>query len=150
MNFAAPSPSRLRLDLTPILGLGLLSILLLLLAMEFSRTSQEVAQRLPATNLARPPAPPASLPVSVQLTDRKTVILGGEEVALDDAPRLLEREYGALEVFSRDPGQAVLIVRADRGSPTGRVQELVEMGQRAGFQRFLFRPRQQGREGAPP
>ena len=149
MKFVAANSSRSAPDPTSILALGLLSVFMFLLVHQFSLAQQEVNLRLPGANLARPPAPSQTLSINVQLTDRKTVILGGTEVSFRDAPRLLKQEHDALEALARGPATATVLVRADRGTPTGRIQELVEMGQRAGFERFLLRPRQEGTGAAP-
>jgi biopolymer transport protein ExbD len=139
MQFAKPSQVRRSLDMTPMIGIVFLVVIFLLVTLTFSLSRQDESIRLPWSELARPPATRLESPVTLQLTRDGTVLLGGREVAFGALPSLLETERNALEAQGRKPSQATVVLRADRDVPTGRVQEVVELGQRVGFERFVFR-----------
>ena len=65
-------------------------------------------------------------PVVVAVTAEGDIVLGGRPV---DVPGLLE----ALQERRRKEGKRLLIVQADKRTPHGRVVEVMDVAQRAGF-----------------
>jgi len=98
--------------------------------------------RLPGGGeLARPLAEASSRSVSVQLTGNDTVIVGADEVPLQVAKLLLERERSAIREKKICLAPSVVIF-ADSNMPTGKVQELILIAQQAGFERILLEERE--------
>lgn len=149
MQFVKPNSVRCPFDLTPMIGIMLLLAVFLLVGLSFSLTSQDETIRLPGSELARPPATPVESPITLQLTSRGTVIFGGVEVAAGDVRTLLENQRDTLKSQGRDPARATIILRADRGAPTGTAQELIDLGQQVGFQRFVLRAKEEDARGKP-
>ena len=147
MQFARQSPVRCDLDVTPMLGVVFPLAIFLLAVLGLSLGARTEAVRLPGSEPARPPAGAIESFVAVQLTGKGAVVLGGREVAADDLRPSLEKQRDALRAQGRDPARATVILQADPAVPTGKVQELMDLAQQAGFQRFSLRARSDGAGG---
>lgn len=122
-----------------------LAVIVYALVAQSQRTSQAIeAARLPWNVLPRPPAGMLEPPVTVLVTSRGTVIVGGVEVPAGDAKSLLQREHDALAAQGRSPARTTVIVRADPAVSTGQVQKVLESGEQSGFERFVLRQSEQG------
>jgi biopolymer transport protein ExbD len=78
-------------------------------------------------------------PITLQLTNKGTVIYAGELVAVTDVGTYLEREKTVMLDAGKEPNAATVIVRADGRSKTGEVQQIIRMCQEKGFERFALR-----------
>jgi biopolymer transport protein ExbD len=78
-------------------------------------------------------------PITLQLTNRGSVIYAGEMVAVSDIGTYLEREKTVMLDAGKEPSAATVIVRADGRSKTGEVQEIIRKCQEKGFERFALR-----------
>lgn len=139
MHFTKPQSIRCIPDLTPMIGIMFQVAIFLLLVLTYALRAQDEAIRLPGSELARPPVARHQSPVVLQVTSRGTVILGAVELPMADVRPLLQRECGAVRFQGIEPARATVIVRADRGVPTGMVQELIELAQKVGFEQFVLR-----------
>jgi len=111
----------------------------LLLALNYGLGGQDASIRLPSSELARPTAARLDAVVSLQVTSQGMVAIDGKTVATAQVEPLLAAQREALKKQGSTPGEATVIVRADRDAPTGRVQELVEIAQKLGYEKFILR-----------
>jgi len=114
----------------------------------FSEADQNELIRLPSSELAKPPDAPLETPITLQVTDRGSVIFGADEVSIDALQPLLTREKQLLEARRDQSAQnATIIIRADRETKTGKVQEVIEICQKTGFDKFALRAKHQDTTG---
>jgi biopolymer transport protein ExbD len=152
MQFAKLDAAGCKPDLTPVVGVALLVALFLLAAIGFSRQGQDESIRLPRSELARPPAARLQSSITLQLTPRGTVLVGGVEVPPEGLRPRLEQLRNASGLPGRSSAPPTVILRADRHAPTGKVQEIIEMAEKLGFEKFLLRAREEqggGKGGSP-
>jgi len=112
----------------------------------FSEAEQNARIRLPSSELAKPPDMPFDSPITLQLTSTGTVLFAGQEVPLAGLEPLLLREAQLLDADpTRNVKDATIIIRADRGAKTGIVQEVIQVCQGTGFEKFALRAKQEER-----
>jgi len=129
-------------DLTPMIDMTFQLIAFFMVLVNFSEAEQDKRINLPASELAIPPEVAFEEPRTVQLTDDGMVIFGGREVPLAGLKPLLIRERQVLERAGKAASIVTVIVRADADAQTGKVQEMVETCQEAGFEKFALRAEQ--------
>jgi len=127
-------------DLTPMIDMTFQLIAFFMVLINFSDAEQDQRINLPSSELAKPPDAPFEEPRYVQLTKDDTVLFAGEEIPIEKLEPILQREKS---VLLRDPDKTTsmvtIIIRADSASKTGRVQELIEICQDVGFEKFALR-----------
>ena len=127
-------------DLTPMIDMTFQLIAFFMVLINFSEAEQNQKVTLPESELAKPPDAPFEEPRYVHLTKDNMVIFAGDEVPIEEVEGLLARER---DVLTRDPTKSAsmvtVIIRADLNSKTGRVQELIEICQKVGFEKFALR-----------
>jgi len=131
-------------DMTPMIDMTFQLIAFFMVLVNFADADQNERIRLPSSELAKPPDRPFESPITLQLTNRGTVLFAGEEVPVLGLKPLLLRERQMLEARQdRSASQATIIIRADREAKTGKVQELIKICQETGFEKFALRAKQQ-------
>jgi len=125
-------------DMTPMIDMTFQLIAFFMVLINFSEADQNERIKLPTSELAKPADKPMVSPITLQLTEKGTVLLAGEEVTVPNVRSLLVRESQLLDT----PGEATIIIRADRKAKTGRVQELIKICQETGFEKFALRAKQ--------
>jgi biopolymer transport protein ExbD len=92
--------------------------------------------------LAKPPEAQLVAPLVLQLTQDDRVIIGGEMIPIPALNRHLqnERRYQELNGTMAD---ATVVLRADANAKTGVVQEVIQMCQNNGFEKFALRAKQE-------
>ena len=138
MQFAKQDAIRCDPELTPMVGVMVQVVIFLLLLLTFSLRAEDQSSRL-AREPARPPATLRPATLFVRATSKGTVILGDAEVPSRGAEALLLRERDILRLEGLDPVRTPVVVQADGEVPTGRVQELIELAQKAGFEKCTLR-----------
>jgi biopolymer transport protein ExbD len=136
---ASGSPSTTDLDLTPLIDRTFQLITFFMFVMNFSEAEQDDRIQLPSSQLAKPVEGALESPITLQLTNKGTVIYAGELVAVTDVGTYLEREKTVMLDAGKEPNAATVIVRADGRSQTGEVQQIIRMCQEKGFERFALR-----------
>lgn len=112
-------------------------------ALNFSEVDTDQRINLPASELARPPEAPYSQPLTVQMTSDETILFGGDEMTPDGLQSALQREAAIIKAFpNKKLSDVTIVIRADRAAKTGKVQEIIQMCQKAGFDMFALRGRQ--------
>ena len=135
-------------DMTPMIDMTFQLIAFFMVLINFSEADQNERIKLPSSELAKPPDAPLKTPITLQLTDRGTVIFGGNEVTVDGLKPLLMREKQILQARGDDSVRtATIIIRADRGAKTGQVQELIKICQSYAFEKFALRAKHQDTTG---
>jgi biopolymer transport protein ExbD len=133
------SPSNTEIDMTPMIDMTFQLITFFMFVMNFSEAEQDDRIQLPSSQLAKPVEGALESPITLQLTNKGTVIYAGELVAVTDVGTYLEREKTVMLDAGKEPNAATVIVRADGRSQTGEVQQIIRMCQEKGFERFALR-----------
>jgi biopolymer transport protein ExbD len=132
-------PSNTDIDMTPMIDMTFQLITFFMFVMNFSEAEQDDRIQLPLSQLAKPVEGAMESPITLQLTNRGSVIYAGEMVAVSDIGTYLEREKTVMLDAGKEPSAATVIVRADGRSKTGEVQEIIRKCQEKGFERFALR-----------
>ena len=132
-------PSKTDIDMTPMIDMTFQLITFFMFVMNFSEAEQDDRIQLPLSQLAKPVEGAMESPITLQLTNRGSVIYAGEMVAVSDIGTYLEREKTVMLDAGKEPSAATVIVRADGRSKTGEVQEIIRKCQEKGFERFALR-----------
>lgn len=132
-------PSATEIDMTPMIDMTFQLITFFMFVMNFSEAEQDDRIQLPLSQLAKPVEGAMESPITLQLTDKGSVIYAGELVSVGDIGTYLEREKTVMLDAGKEPNAATVIVRADGRSKTGEVQEIIRKCQEKGFERFALR-----------
>jgi len=135
-------------DMTPMIDMTFQLIAFFMVLLNFGEGEQDARIKLPSSQLAKPPDAPLQSPLVLQVTERSTVLFGGEELPLEQLRRQLLTERRLLELNGKSPTEATVIIRADANTKTGFVQEVIQKCQENAFEKFALRV-QQG-ENKPP
>lgn len=130
-------------DATPMIDMVFQLICFFMVALNFTEADQNERIQLPTSQLARPPDAPMDFPITLHLTRENTVIVGGEEMAVNQLRPYLIRERGALQIQGKQPADATIIIRADKSQRAGRVQDLIRFCQDNGFEKFVLRAQEE-------
>ena len=133
------SPSTTDIDMTPMIDMTFQLITFFMFVMNFSEAEQDDRIQLPSSQLAKPVEGAMESPITLQLTNKGSVIYAGELVNVSDIGTYLEREKTVMLDAGKEPNAATVIVRADGRSKTGEVQEIIRKCQEKGFERFALR-----------
>ena len=125
--------------MTPMIDMTFQLITFFMFVMNFSEAEQDDRIQLPLSQLAKPVEGAMESPITLQLTNKGSVIYAGEMVAVGDIGSYLEREKTVMLDAGKEPSAATVIVRADGRSKTGEVQEIIRKCQEKGFERFALR-----------
>jgi biopolymer transport protein ExbD len=131
-------------DMTPMIDVTFQLIAFFMFTINLSEAEQDQRVTLPASELAKPPDAPYDHPLTIHLTDRGQFIYAGEALpSLDDLRSALLREKQIIERYAiEELSDVTVIIRADEDARTGLVQEIIQMSQELGFERFALRGKQ--------
>ncbi|HID76257.1 MAG TPA: biopolymer transporter ExbD [Planctomycetaceae bacterium] len=129
-------------DMTPMIDMTFQLIAFFMVLINFSEAEQNERIRLPSSELAKPPEAPLQQPITLQLTPEGTVLVGGEERTIQGLRPILIREGQLLEAAGHSPREATIVIRADRSAKAGKVQEVIQVCQETGFEKFVLRAKQ--------
>lgn len=130
-------------DMTPMIDMTFQLIAFFMVLINFAEGDQDQRIKLPSSELAKPPDAPVEAPLILQLTEQGTVLMGGDRVPIADMTRHLRTEKEIITRQEKRPADASVIIRADRGTKTGLVQELIKKCQEQGFEKFSLRAKQE-------
>ena len=136
---------QLEADLTPMIDMTFQLIAFFMVLVNFTQAEQDARVQLPASSLAKPPEEQAEQPLTIQLayikeTDQYKALVGGDEIDVGQPLEgILGRERRAFGRQGRPAKDVIVIIRAHKDVPTGKVQEVVELCQKTGFERFRLR-----------
>jgi biopolymer transport protein ExbD len=141
MRIARPRvPTSAEMDMTPMIDVTFQLIAFFMFVLNFSEVDTDQRINLPASELARPPQAPYAQPLTVQMTSDDTILFGGDEIGPDSLQSALMREAAIIKAYpNKKLSDVTVVVRADRAAKTGKVQEVIQMCQKAGFDMFALR-----------
>jgi biopolymer transport protein ExbD len=131
------------MDMTPMIDMTFQLLAFFMIIINFSETEQNERIQLPKSVLAKPPDQPLEHPITLHLTTAGTVIYGLDEVSIAALPTYLRRERAVIESERHNVADANIIIRADKRTKTGHVQELIKVCQENQFERFSLRAMEQ-------
>jgi biopolymer transport protein ExbD len=152
MKIKARGPDYVELDYTPMIDMTFQLIAFFMIVINFEAADQDQNVQLPSSLLARPPETAFESPITIQMVGDGRILMGGEYYADAEAIRpLLKNERYLLQSQApteaerkRKLALATIIIRADRQAQTGRVQDIIQVCQDIGFERFTLRARVEG------
>lgn len=141
MRIARPSvPKSAEMDMTPMIDVTFQLIAFFMFVLNFSEIDTDQQINLPASELARPPQTPYAQPLTVQMTKTNTILFAGDEMSPEALQSALMREAEIIKAYpNKKLSDVTVVVRADRFAKTGKVQEVIQMCQKAGFDMFALR-----------
>jgi biopolymer transport protein ExbD len=129
-------------DMTPMLDCCFQLTFFFMLTLNFSSDIQSELIHLPTSEIAKPPERAMETPITVQTMASGMVLFGGDKMTAGALRGPLQREKNMLgSVLGRDMKNATVIIRADRDVPVGKVQEVIQVCQSVGFEKFVLRAR---------
>jgi len=127
-------------DMTPMIDVVFQLIAFFMVLVNFTQVDQDARVVLPTSVLAKPPKEQPEQPLTLQFTKTGTVLISGEEIEVGPALEgVLRRERRALGRMDKAISEVVVIIRAHKDAPTGKVLEAIEVCQAARFERFRLR-----------
>ena len=134
-------------DMTPMIDIVFQLIAFFMIVTNFEQTQADERVVLPADDLARPPLAPRKDEFIINIGFRRdkagnelgdAVVFwpGGENVPVLDLGPKLEQQGRIITAAGDSVPDTTIVIRADREVPTGLVQELIKLGQEAGFTMF--------------
>ncbi|MEQ8846527.1 biopolymer transporter ExbD [Botrimarina sp.] len=130
-------------DMTPMIDMTFQLIAFFMVLINFSDIEQDQRVNLPASQLAKPPDTAYEEPITIQMTADETILFNHQEMGLEQLRTAVRREATLLRSFGDSKfDEATVVIRADRLSRTGKVQEIIQACQDAGFDKFALRGRQ--------
>ena len=136
---------RIELQMTPMIDVTFQLIPFFMFVLNFSEVDQDQRINLPLSELARPPEVAYDEPITIQLTSDDTILFAGNELTPTALKAALVREAQLIRYAEKEISDVTVIIRADRTSKTGKVQELIQLCQEAEFDTFALRGRQSDR-----
>jgi biopolymer transport protein ExbD len=128
-------------DMTPMIDMTFQLIAFFMVLVNFAAEDQNQLIRLPKSELAKPPDTPPESPITLQVTRHGEVLIGGDQYPEPSMIRpALLREKQLLQARPDASFQkATIIIRADRETKTGDVQQVIKVCQDTGFEKFALR-----------
>jgi biopolymer transport protein ExbD len=130
-------------DMTPMIDMTFQLIAFFMVLLNFAEGDQDARIKLPSSELAKPPDAAVEAPLILQLTEQGNVLVIGDSVPVTEMSRYLRTEAELIKRQQKPIADASVIIRADRGTKTGLVQELIKKCQEQGFEKFALRARQE-------
>jgi biopolymer transport protein ExbD len=145
------SVKKVEFDVTPMIDCTFQLVVFFLLTLNFSTSEQSALVRLPRSELAKPPEKAVEIPIVLQMTSSGTVLFNGDFMPPEELQTPLRRERQAIETKrNQSAADATIIIRADRNAKTGQVQEVIQICQQVGFEKFKLRAESALREIKEP
>jgi len=112
-------------------------------ALNFTEVDVDQRINLPLSELAKPPDAPYAVPLTIQMAADESILFGGDELTAGELQSALLREAQIIRAYpNKKLSDVTVVIRADRLAKTGKVQEIIQMCQKAGFDMFALRGRQ--------
>jgi biopolymer transport protein ExbD len=140
MRFRRRPVELLEGDLTPFVDMTFQLIAFFMLLINFSNVEKVEEIELPDSVLARPPETPPEYQIILNLHDDGSVLFSGQLVQRIDLLRpLLNREINVASREGVPQSDINVIIRSDRDTPHGLVQQLMAKCQESELQMFSLR-----------
>lgn len=145
------SPEEMEVDMTPMIDIVFQLIAFFMVITNFEQTQADERVKLPRDALAKPPEvkPDDSLTLNVgyerdmkgEKTDPDPYLFNfadADQVRPLECQELLDREARLYRQKEKDPADVTIKIRADAEVPTGIVQQMIELCQKSGFEKFAM------------
>jgi biopolymer transport protein ExbD len=143
MRISRPKLQTAEMDMTPMIDVTFQLIAFFMFVLNFSDVDTDQRINLPLSELAKPPDAPYVEPLTVQMTREDTVLFAGDEMSLTGLQSALNTEAQIIRAHpTKKTSDVTVIIRADKQIRAGRVQEVIEMCQKAEFDTFALRGQQ--------
>ncbi|MGE0756535.1 MAG: ExbD/TolR family protein [Pirellulaceae bacterium] len=139
MRIKRSEASIVECDMTPMIDMTFQLLAFFMVIVNFTEADQNERIQLPKSVLAKPPDRPLEHPITLHLTRQGTVLYGPDEFSIAALPTYLRRERAVLQSERQNVADANIIIRADKSTKTGKVQELIKVCQENQFERFVLR-----------
>ena len=139
MKIKSHNQAKAEADLTPMIDMVFQLIAFFMVLINFSQSEQNDRVQLPDSELARPAEDKLDFPIVLHLTGEGTVVVGGDEFAIESIRVPLSREITVLSLEKKTAADANIVIRGHRDVAGGRVQDLIERCQDMGFEKFALR-----------
>lgn len=143
MRLAKQTAPAAEADLTPMIDMTFQLIAFFMVLINFSQSEQNDKVVLPTSELAKPVDAPIEFPIIVHLTRDGSVVIGGDEIALDALRSRMAPETAMLKLEGKTNADANIVIRAHQTVPGGRVQDLINRCQELGFEKFALRVKEE-------
>lgn len=132
--------------MTPMIDMVFQLIAFFMVLVNFSEIEQDQRVELPLSELAKPPEEAYVRPLTLQMTGTEEVLINASRdlLSVDEARLQLQREAQIVRAAGEQDliQKVTVVVRADKGARTGKVQEMIKAAQDAGFENFALRGKQ--------
>jgi biopolymer transport protein ExbD len=141
MKFGKANAAGIEPDMTPMIDIVFQLLAFFMFTINLANTEQDQRVTLPASELAKPPDAPYEHPLTIHLSEAGEFIFAGTAYpTLADLRSALLREKQIIERFALEKlANVTIVIRADEDSRTGVVQEIIQLCQELGFERFALR-----------
>lgn len=134
---------KISFDITPMIDCTFQLVIFFMLTLNYSQQDLDDRIKLPGSELAKPVDVMPETSIVLQLTRQNTILVAGDEMPVSGLKNLLSRERKAIEATPRRKlADAVVVIRADQNSETGKVQQIIKIAQDNGFERFVLRAKE--------
>ncbi len=131
-------------DMTPMIDMVFQLIAFFMVLVNFTEADQNQRIHLPSSELAQPPDAPLDSPITINVTSEGTAIMGTTEVPIQGLIPLLKLEHQVINRKTQGlASQATIIIRGDGVTKFGLIQEVIQVCQDVGFEKFALRAKQQ-------
>jgi len=148
MKIKREAKQKVEADMTPMIDMTFQLIAFFMVLINFTEADQDARVQLPQSVLAKPPDGPIDNAIYIHMTGAGTAIYGGEDMNLEALAAVLKRERQVMALENKVVADATVIIRADADAPTGTVQELIQVCQDEGFERFALRVKEKKEFGS--
>jgi len=130
-------------DMTPMIDMTFQLIAFFMVLINFAEDNQDQRINLPQSELAKPPEGMMESPITLQLDKNGNVLYDAQELPLSQIRDKLLGEIDLLKRKEKSVKDATIIIRADSKTPTGQVQDLIQVCQELTFEKFALRAKQE-------
>jgi biopolymer transport protein ExbD len=127
------------MDMTPMIDMTFQLIAFFIMVVNFTKSEVDERVKLPSSELAKPPEKPPEHSLTLQVIADGRVLFLGDPVPPEAISGHLERERRRLSDEGANPKDSLVVIRAHRNCPTGKVQDIIKECQKASFEKFALR-----------
>ena len=140
MRINARGAPFVEIDYTPMIDMTFQLIAFFMILINFGDGEQDQRVKLPSSTIARPPPGPLQTPITIQMVGDGRIIMNGQLLTDVDAIRpFLAAEQYDLQVKKQQIREATIIIRAHKDAKAGLVQQIIQVCQEIGFEKFILR-----------
>lgn len=140
MKFRNRSEGVLEGDLTPMIDMTFQLIAFFMLIINFSEVEKSKDLQLPLSAIVKPPETPPPYKITLNVEENGLIKFSNlSPVSLEGLRPVLLREIGSASRLNVAPEKISVIIRADRNTQTGLVQDLMDACKAESLETFALR-----------